>query len=209
MDMVAKNPSPGRRNNYSIASNARLEQALRFNVRLATPPPGMACPPGAGSSYVFNLRPGDPVTAIGPFGDFHIRPTQREMVYVGGGAGMAPLRAHLSHLFETVGTKRRVSFYYGARSLEEAFYQDYFLEMARRHPGFTFELALSAPRPKDRFSGPVGLVHEVVLEHHLRRHPSPRALEYYLCGPPPMIRASTAMLAALDVPAEQVLFDEF
>jgi Na(+)-translocating NADH:ubiquinone oxidoreductase F subunit len=208
-DLVARNPAPGRRNNYSIASNSRLERTLRFDVRLASPPQGKSCPPGAGSSWVFSLQEGDPVTAVGPFGDFHVRPTQREMVYIGGGAGMAPLRAHLSHHLETLETSRRISFYYGARSLQEAFYLEYFEELARRHPGFSFHLALSMPLPEDRWTGQVGLVHEVALRQHLRRHPSPRTLEYYLCGPPPLIRASTAMLAELEVPAQQVSFDEF
>ncbi len=125
-DLVARNTAAGRRNNYSIASNQQNERALRFNVRIATPPPGQDCPPGVGSAYVFRLKPGDTVTAIGPFGDFHIKPTQREMVYIGGGAGMAPLRAHISHLFETEKTRRKVSFWYGARSRQEIYYAGIF-----------------------------------------------------------------------------------
>ena len=209
LQMVAKNPSEGRRNNYSIASNARLERTLRFNVRLQTPPSGQDCPPGAGSSYLFSLEPGDRVDAIGPFGDFHVRPTQREMVYIGGGAGMAPLRAHLSHLFETERTLRRVSYFYGARSRQEIFYQDYFEQLAQQNPGFSFHLALSAPLPEDRWEGSVGFIHEVVEEKYLRHHPKPGAIEYYLCGPPAMIKASTAMLKGLAVPSEQISFDEF
>jgi Na(+)-translocating NADH:ubiquinone oxidoreductase F subunit len=208
-EMVAKNPFPGRRNNYSIASNRELETELRFNVRLSTPPQGLPCPPGAGSSYLFSLRKGDAVNAIGPFGDFHVRPTQREMVYIGGGAGMAPLRAHLSHLFETEKTERRVSYFYGARSRQEIFYQDYFEELARKNPGFSFHLALSSPLPEDRWQGKVGFIHEVVLDDYLRHHPKPAAIEYYLCGPPAMIKASRAMLEGLSVPALQVSYDEF
>ena len=125
-DLVARNPEAGRRNNYSLASNQQTDRLLRFNVRIATPPPGQDCPPGVGSSYVFSLKPGDMVSAIGPFGDFHVKPTQREMVYIGGGAGMAPLRAHLSHLLETEQDARKISFWYGARSKQEIFYEDYF-----------------------------------------------------------------------------------
>jgi len=208
-DLVARNPEAARRNNYSLASNQQQERLLRFNVRIATPPPGQDCPPGAGSSYVFHLKPGDEVTAIGPFGDFHIKPTQREMVYIGGGAGMAPLRAHLSHLFETEKTSRKVSFWYGARSRQEIFYDDYFAGLAQDHPNFAFHLALSSPLPEDHWQSHVGFIHEVVLEAHLRTHPNPRAVEYYLCGPPMMIKACTKMLAGLGVPPHQIAYDEF
>lgn len=208
-DLCSANPAPGRRNNYSLACNQHRESLLRFNVRIATPPPGQDCLPGIGSSYLFSLKPGDAVTAIGPFGDFHIKPTQREMVYIGGGAGMAPLRAHLSHLFETEGTARKVGFWYGARSLQELYYRDYFSDLARRHPNFTFGVALSSPLPEDRWTGDVGFIHEVVRERHLRAHPNPAAAEYYLCGPPMMIRACTRLLADVGVPPSRIAFDEF
>ncbi len=208
-DLVAHNPTSGRRNNYSIASNAQLERALRFNVRIATPQPGQDCPPGAGSSYVFSLKPGDTVTAIGPFGDFHIKPTQHEMLYIGGGAGMAPLRAHISHLFQSQHTARKVTFWYGARSRQELFYQEYFTTLAERHSNFAFHVALSSPLPEDNWSGPNGFIHEVVLENYLRQHPSPSSIEYYLCGPPMMIKACTRMLAELGVPDHRIAFDEF
>jgi Na+-transporting NADH:ubiquinone oxidoreductase subunit F len=208
-DFVARNSETGRRNNYSIASNREHESTLRFNVRIATPPPGQDCPPGAGSSYVFNLKAGDSVTAIGPFGDFHIKPTQREMVYVGGGAGMAPLRAHLSHLFETEKTARKVSYWYGARSKQEVFYADYFEELARLHPNFAFHVALSSPLPEDNWTGHAGFIHEVVLGEYLRLHPHPAAIEYYLCGPPMMIKACNRMLDALGVPSSHIAYDEF
>lgn len=209
-DLVARNPDSARRNNYSLASNQATEPGvLRFNVRIATPPPGQDCPPGVGSAYVFNLKPGDTVTAIGPFGDFHPKPTQREMVYIGGGAGMAPLRAHLSWLFETEKTARKVSFWYGARSKQEIFYDDYFQNLASLHPNFAFHLALSSPLPEDHWSGLGGFIHEVVLDHHLKNHPNPKAVEYYLCGPPMMIKACTKMLADLGVPAHQIAYDEF
>jgi Na(+)-translocating NADH:ubiquinone oxidoreductase F subunit len=182
---------------------------LRFNVRIATPPPGQDCAPGVGSSYVFNLKPGDIVSAIGPFGDFHIRPTQREMVYIGGGAGMAPLRAHLSCLLETEATARKISFWYGARSRQEVFYDDYFRELACAHRNFNFHVALSSPLPEDHWTGYVGFIHEMVFENHLRRHPKPEAAEYYLCGPPLMVKACTRMLEKIGVPAQQIAFDEF
>ena len=208
-DLVAKNPGSGRRNNYSLASNAATESTLRFNIRIATPPPGQDCPPGVGSAYMFSLKPGDTVTAIGPFGDFHLKPTQKEAVYIGGGAGMAPLRAHLTHLFETEHTHRKVSYWYGARSKQEIFYADYFEGLAQRHPNFTFRLALSSPLPEDNWTGPAGFIHEVVLDQYLRDHPNPQAVEFYLCGPPMMIKACTKMLAALGVSPQQIAFDEF
>ncbi|MFA7342767.1 MAG: NADH:ubiquinone reductase (Na(+)-transporting) subunit F [Terrimicrobiaceae bacterium] len=208
-DLGVSNPGPGRRNNYSLASNQEIERTLRFNVRIATPPPGQDCPPGVGSSYVFNLRPGDAVTGIGPFGDFHIRPTQKEMVYIGGGAGMAPLRAHISHLFETEKTARKVSYWYGARSRQELFYEDYFEALANEHSNFSFHPALSSPLPEDRWTGKTGFIHDVVLENYLRSHPNPKAAEFYLCGPPMMIKACTKMLADLGVGEEQIAYDEF
>jgi MocE subfamily Rieske [2Fe-2S] domain protein len=208
-DLVARNTEPGRRNNYSIASNREHERTLRFNVRVATPPPGQDCPPGIGSSYVFNLKPGDTITAIGPFGDFHIKPTQREMIYIGGGSGMAPLRAHLSHLLETEGTSRKVSYWYGARSRQEIFYADYFEELAGRHPNFAFHVALSSPLPEDNWTGHLGLVHEVVLSKYLRQLANPRAAEYYLCGPPMMIKACNKMLSELGVPSSHIAYDQF
>ncbi len=208
-DLVARNQEPGRRNNYSLASNQKTENVLRFNVRIATPPPGQDCAPGVGSSYMFSLKPGDIVTGIGPFGDFHVKPTQREMVYIGGGAGMAPLRAHLSHLLETEGTARKISYWYGARSSQEIFYQDYFEALAKAHPNFCFHLALSSPLPEDNWSGLLGFIHEVVLEKYLRDHVSPTSAEYYLCGPPLMIKACNKMLAEVGVPAHQIAYDEF
>jgi Na+-transporting NADH:ubiquinone oxidoreductase subunit F len=208
-DLVARNPVAGRRNNYSLAGNQQRDRVLRFNVRIATPPPGQDCAAGVGSSYVFSLKPGDIVSAIGPFGDFHIKPTQREMVYIGGGAGMAPLRAHLSHLLETEQSARKVSFWYGARSNQEIYYHDYFHELAKIHPNFTFHLALSAPLPEDNWTGHLGFIHQVVLEQYLSRHANPNAVEYYLCGPPLMIKACNKMLADLGISASLISYDEF
>ena len=208
-DLVASNAEKNRRNNYSLASNPQKKSILRFNVRIATPPPGQDCPPGVGSSYVFNLKPGDTVTAIGPFGDFHIKPTQREMVYIGGGAGMAPLRAHLSHLFENENTPRKVSFWYGARSRQEIYYQDYFEQMAADHANFSFNLALSEPLEEDNWTGQKGFIHEVVLDNYLEQHPNIQSVEFYLCGPPMMIKACSKMLTKLGVAPQQIAYDEF
>lgn len=207
-DLEVSNPEPGRRNNYSIASNA-AEGLLRFNVRIATPPPGQDCPPGVGSSYVYSLKPGDEVTAIGPFGDFHIKPTQKEMVYIGGGAGMAPLRAHLSHLLETENSARKISYWYGARSKQEIFYREYFEQLAAEHSNFAFHTALSSPLPEDEWNGHLGFIHDVVLDNYLANHSGVKAVEFYLCGPPMMIKACTKMLANLGVEPSQIAYDEF
>jgi Na(+)-translocating NADH:ubiquinone oxidoreductase F subunit len=207
-DNASSNAAATRRN-YSLANNPLIDKQFRFNVRIATPPRGQDCAAGVGSTYAFNLKPGDTVTAIGPFGDFHIKPTQREMIYLGGGAGMAPMRAHLSHLFEVMKTSRRVSFWYGARSRQELFYQDYFESLAAAHPNFTFHVALSEPLPTDNWEGPTGFIHEVLLREYLGQHHDPHAIEYYLCGPPAMIQAATKMLAELGVDPSQIAFDEF
>jgi Na+-transporting NADH:ubiquinone oxidoreductase subunit F len=158
---------------------------------------------------VFNLKPGDTVTAVGPYGDFHIKPTRKEMVYIGGGAGMAPLRSHLAYLFETEKTARRVSYWYGARSRQEIFYDDYFEQMAKEHPNFSFHLALSSPLAEDAWSGHEGFIHDVVLSQYLATHPNPKAVEFYLCGPPMMIKACTQMLTRLGVEPLQIAYDEF
>jgi Na+-transporting NADH:ubiquinone oxidoreductase subunit F len=208
-DLEARHPGDSRRNNYSMACNAKTESVLRFNVRIATPPPGQDCPPGVGSAYVFNLKPGDTVTGIGPFGDFHIKPTQKEMVYIGGGAGMAPIRAHLSHLFETDQSHRRISYWYGARSRQEIFYDDYFEKLATQHDNFGFHVALSSPLAEDQWTGLEGMIHDVVLAQYLKEHDKLDAVEFYLCGPPLMIAACQKMLAALGVTHMQIAFDEF
>ncbi len=197
------------RRDYSMASDPSVDRQLRFNVRVSTPPPGRDCSAGTGSTYLHRLKPGDKLTAIGPFGTFHIKPGEREMVYIGGGSGMAPLRSHLAHLFETEKTGRRVSYWYGARSLRESFYQDYFEKLARQFPKFSFHLALSEPQPSDNWQSCTGMIHEVVLEHYLAKHPDPTAVEYYLCGPPAMVQAALKMLAGLAVAESQIAFDEF
>ena len=197
------------RRNYSLATNPAVDKQLRFNVRIATPPRGQDCLAGCGSAYVHRLKPGDKVTAIGPFGAFHIKPGDAEMVYIGGGAGMGPMKSHLSHLFETIKTGRRVGFWYGARSRQEVYYQEYFERLAREFPNFSFHLALSEPQPDDQWDGATGFIHEVLAEEYLMKHPKPAGVEYYLCGPPVMIKACTGMLADLGVPAGQIAYDEF
>ncbi len=208
-DLVGKNEAPIRRN-YSLATNPTKDKHLRFNVRIATPPRGQDCPAGAGSTWVHHLKAGDKLTAIGPFGDFLIKDTDKEMVYLGGGAGMAPLRSHLSHLFETLKTGRKVSFWYGARSLQEMFYQEYFEELAAQFPNFSFHVALSEPQPEDNWNGPTGFIHEVLKREYLDRHENPSAIEYYLCGPPMMVQAASDMLEEDFVIApNDIAYDEF
>lgn len=207
-DYAAENRAELRRN-YSLATNPIRDRALKFNIRIAAPPRGQDCLAGAGSSYMWSLKPGDRVELLGPFGEFLIRDTGREMVYLGGGSGMAPLRSHLSHLFETQQTDRKVSFWYGARSRQELFYQDYFGDIAARFPNFAYHPALSEPQPEDAWAGSTGLIHEVLRDEYLAQHKHPASVEYYLCGPQPMIQAARHMLAALGVPPGQIAFDEF
>jgi Na+-transporting NADH:ubiquinone oxidoreductase subunit F len=207
-NLRAINPTTTRRG-YSMASNPGTARRLVFNVRLATPPRGVDASAGVGSSHIFSLRPGDRVAATGPFGSFHIQETDREMIYLGGGSGMAPLRSHLSSLFDTLKTSRRVSFWYGARSLQELYYEEYFRELARKHPNFSFHVALSEPQPDDQWVGHTGFIHEVLKREYLDSHPDPTQVEYYLCGPLPMIRAAMKMLADFGVKPDQIASDEF
>jgi Na+-transporting NADH:ubiquinone oxidoreductase subunit F len=202
------NPVPCRRI-YSIATNPAIDKQLRFNVRIATPPRGIPCNAGSGSSFLFGLKRGDNVTAIGPYGEFHIRESGREMVYIGGGTGMAPIRSHLSNLLETRKTTVRVSYWYGARSLREVFYQDYFEDLARQNGNFTFRIALSEPQPEDQWQSHTGFIHDVLRREVLYGHPNPQSIDYFLCGPPAMIQAATVMLKNLGVPPTQIAYDEF
>jgi len=197
--------------NYSIASNPRsATRELRFNVRIATPPTGQACDAGAGSSWVWRLKPGDIVQASGAFGSFLVPDGDHELVYVGGGAGMAPIRSHLSYLFETLRTTRRVSYWYGARSRQEAFYGDYFRELEAQFPNFRFHLALSAPLDGDAWDGPTGLIHDVLRRDCLATHREPGAATYLVCGPPVMVQATREMLRhEFGVPADAIIADEF
>jgi len=200
----------GRRNNYSLAVGSPEAGQLKFNVRIATPPQGHDCSPGIGSSYMFSLKPNDIITAIGPFGDFNIKPTQKEMIYIGGGAGMAPLRSHISHLFESVGTSRKVSYWYGGRAEQELFYHDYFESLANKHSNFNFHVALSDPLDSGTsWKGHQGYIHLVVEENYLKNHPNLSAVEFYLCGPPMMIKACLSTLKDYGVCDSQISFDEF
>lgn len=209
LDLSVDNEVEGQKNNYSVASNTLNDPHLLFNIRIAVPPKTGDHPPGIGSSYMFNLKPGDEVSATGPFGDFHIRPTKREMVYIGGGAGMAPLRAHILHLFQNEKTQRKVSFWYGARSVSELFYVDTFKAIAEEHANFSFDLALSEPSAGDHWTGQTGMIHDLVRSRYLAGHPNPQSIEFYLCGPPAMIAACRQMLAELNVEDDQVSFDQF
>jgi Na+-transporting NADH:ubiquinone oxidoreductase subunit F len=208
-DLVATNTEAGRRNNYSLANNPSQDGVIKLNVRIATPPAGQDCPPGVGSSYLFSLKPGDIVEAIGPFCDFHIKPTRKEMIYIGGGAGMGPLRAHISHLLENEGSARKIGFWYGARSRQEIYHADIFERLEKEHGNFSFQLALSWPLPEDHWEGETGFIHEVVAARYLENHPAPESIEFYLCGPPMMIEACKKMLTALGVAPGQIAYDEF
>jgi Na+-transporting NADH:ubiquinone oxidoreductase subunit F len=200
---------------YSMANHPGEKGLIKLNVRIATPPwdrakgQFMDVPPGIASSYIFSRKPGDKVTISGPYGEFFIKPTNKEMVYIGGGAGMAPLRSHVFHLFKTMRTDRPVSYWYGGRSLRELFYTEDFREIEREFPNFSYHIALSDPLPEDNWDGPTGFIHNVVLENYLKDHPEPEEIEYYLCGPPMMLQAVFKMLDDLGVPEENIAFDDF
>ena len=200
---------------YSMANHPAEGDIIMLNIRIATPPPDrekggwMDVPPGIASSYVFSRKPGDMVTISGPFGEFFIQETDREMVYIGGGAGMAPLRSHLYHLFHTLKTGRKVSYWYGARNPNEVFYEDHFRKIEEEFPNFTFHIAMSEPRPEDNWDGYVGFIHQVVYDHYLKDHPAPEDVEYYLCGPPLMLQSALGMLDDLGIEEEMIRFDEF
>ena len=200
---------------YSMANHPAEGNIIMLNIRIATPPWDRAkggfadVPPGYCSSYVFSRKPGDKVTISGPYGEFHIKHTDNEMVYIGGGAGMAPLRSHIFHLFHTLKTGRKVSYWYGARSSREIFYEDHFRQIEKEFPNFRFEIALSEPLPEDNWTGFKGFIHQVVLDEYLSKHPEPEEIEYYLCGPPLMNSAVQNMLDNMGVPEEMVAFDDF
>jgi len=194
---------------YSMASHPAEKDIVMLNVRIATPPPGTDFPPGISSSFIFNLKPGDKVTISGPYGEFFIKETDREMCYIGGGAGMAPMRSHIFHLFQTLKSGRKVTFWYGARSLREMFYDDHFKAIQEQFPNFRYHVGLSEPLPEDNWEGPVGFIHQVVKDTYLCKHEAPEDIEYYLCGPPMMISAVNNMLYNLGVEKEMIAFDEF
>lgn len=194
---------------YSMANYPEEKGILKFNIRIATPPPGTNHPPGIMSSYVFNLKPGDKMTVYGPFGEFFVQPTETEMIYIGGGAGMAPLRSHVFDLLKRANSKRKIAYWYGARSLREMFYQDEFYELAKKYDNFKFHVALSDPLPEDNWTGYRGFIHQVVLENYLKDHPAPEDCEYYMCGPPMMVDAVMKMLDNLGVEPDNIFFDDF
>ncbi|MFL2998160.1 MAG: NADH:ubiquinone reductase (Na(+)-transporting) subunit F [Candidatus Neomarinimicrobiota bacterium] len=209
-DLVAKNEEPIFRA-YSMANHPAEGNRVMLNVRIATPPPPLwnDVPPGLASSYIFNLKAGDKVTISGPYGEFFIKDTDREMVYIGGGAGMAPMRSHLFHLFQTLKTNRKVSFWYGARSVREMFYDDQFKKIAEDYPNFSYNVALSEPMKEDNWSGYTGFIHQVLHDEYLAKHEDPTEVEFYMCGPPLMINACDGMLDSLGVEKEMIAYDSF
>jgi Na+-transporting NADH:ubiquinone oxidoreductase subunit F len=195
---------------YSMANYPLESDIIMLNVRIATPPPRTTgVPPGLMSSYIYGLKAGDEVTISGPYGEFFAKPTHNEMCFIGGGAGMAPMRSHIFDQFRRVHTDRKVTFWYGARSLREAFYVEDFDTIAAENPNFTWTLALSEPRPEDNWTGSKGFIHNVLYNEYLSKHPAPEDIEYYLCGPPMMLQACMKMLDSLGVPRENIAFDDF
>jgi Na+-transporting NADH:ubiquinone oxidoreductase subunit F len=196
---------------YSMANYPEENDIVMLNVRIATPPPVAegTVPPGVMSSYIFNLKRGDEVTVSGPYGEFLAKDTGSEMVFIGGGAGMAPMRSHIFDQLKRLDSTRKITFWYGARSLREAFYTEEFDELEDRFENFSWHLALSDPMPADNWSGMVGFIHEVLYTYYLKDHPAPEDCEYYMCGPPMMIAAVTRLLDDLGVEEENVLFDDF
>ena len=224
-DLVMKNDEPIFRA-YSMANHPAEGNIVMLNIRIATPPwdrannKWMDVNPGICSSYVFTRNPGDKVTISGPYGEFHINPTKREMIYIGGGAGMAPLRSHIFHLFHTEKTDRKVSYWYGGRSKRELFYVEHFRDIEKDFPNFNFHIALSEPLPDDNWKlkksiedrtadGYVGFIHQALFDNYLKTHHDPDEIEYYLCGPPMMNAAVLKMLDDMGVPPENIRFDDF
>ena len=202
---------------YSMANHPAEGNIVMLNIRIATPPFdrntgtwAAGIKPGICSSYIFSRKPGDKVTVSGPYGEFHILNTKREMLYIGGGAGMAPLRSHLLHLFKTLKTTdRKISYWYGARSRREIFYEEDFRAIERDFPNFSFHIALSDPQPEDDWTGYTGFIHQVIYDHYLKDHDAPEDIEYYMCGPGPMANAVKKMLWDLGVPREMLMYDDF
>ncbi len=214
-DLKMKNPEPTFRA-YSMANHPAEGNIVMLNIRIATPPFDRVnggfqkVNPGICSSYIFSRKPGDKVTISGPYGEFFLKDNDNEMMFIGGGAGMAPMRSHLFHLFHTLKqTDKQVTFWYGARSWREVFYFDQFKEIEKNFPNFSFHLALSDPQPEDNWEGPTGFIHQVIHDQYLSKHEEPEEIDYYLCGPPMMNDAVQKMLYDLGVPDENVLYDDF
>ena len=209
-DLMAKNDNPEEFRAYSMANHPAEGNIVMLNVRIMHPPPEQwDAPPGIASSYIFNLKPGDKVTISGPYGEFFIKDTDKEMVYIGGGAGMAPLRSHLLHLFHTLKTGRKVSYWYGARSRREMFYDNDFKKIEEKFSNFKYNVSLSKPLESDNWEGYTGFIHQVVLDNYLKDHDDPTEVEYYMCGPPMMNKAAIGMLHELGVENEMIDFDDF
>lgn len=213
-DLKMNNPSPVFRA-YSMANAPSEGNRIMLNIRIATPPFDrksggfMKVNPGICSSYIFSRKPGDKVTISGPYGEFFIKDTQKEMMFIGGGAGMAPMRSHILDQFSTKKTARKASFWYGGRSKKELFYLSDFEAIEKEFPNFSFHVALSEPLPEDQWTGDVGFIHQVILENYLKNHAEPEEIEYYLCGPPQMTQAVQKMLDDLGVPENMIAFDNF
>lgn len=195
---------------YSMANYPEEKGIIKFNIRIASPPPrSQGIPPGQMSSWVFNLKPGDKVTVSGPYGEFFAKETEAEMVFIGGGAGMAPLRSHIFDQLKRLDSKRKITFWYGARSLKEMFYVEDFDQLAAEHPNFTWHVALSDPQPEDNWDGLTGFIHQVAYDEYLKNHPAPEDCEFYMCGPPMMTKSVIEMLHDLGVEDENILLDDF
>ncbi|MFN2327694.1 MAG: NADH:ubiquinone reductase (Na(+)-transporting) subunit F [Chromatocurvus sp.] len=195
---------------YSMANYPEEEGIVKFNIRIATPPPGSeGIPAGKMSSWVFNLKPGDKVTVYGPFGEFFAKETESEMVFIGGGAGMAPMRSHIFDQLLRLDTQRKITFWYGARSLKEMFYVEDYDKLAEEHENFTWHVALSDPQPEDNWTGDTGFIHNVLYERYLKDHPAPEDCEFYMCGPPMMNAACVKLLTDLGVEPENIMLDDF
>ena len=214
-DLKMKNPEPIFRA-YSMANHPAEGNIIKLNIRIATPPFDnkkggfMNVNPGICSSYIFSRKPGDKVTISGPYGEFFIKETKREMMYIGGGAGMAPLRSHLFHLLQTLKTSdRKITYWYGGRSMRELFYVEEFRKLEKEFPNFTFNIALSEPMPEDNWTGYTGFIHQVIIDNYLKNHPEPEEIEYYFCGPPMMNQAVIKMLDDFGIPEEMIAFDDF
>jgi len=213
-DLTMKNPEPTYRA-YSMACYPAEGDIIKLNIRIATPPWDRAkgtfanVNPGICSSYIFSRKPGDKVTISGPYGEFFVKDTDREMMFIGGGAGMAPMRSHLFHLFKTVKTGRKVTFWYGARAKREIFYEDEFRQIEKDFPNFTFNIALSDSKPEDNWTGYTGFIHQVIIDEYLSKHEEPEEIEYYLCGPPLMNQAIVKMIYDFGIPDEMLAFDDF
>lgn len=213
-NLKMKNPTPGYRA-YSMANYPAEKNLIKLNIRIATPPFDRAAGgfmkinPGICSSYIFSRKPGDKVTISGPYGEFHVEQSKREMMFIGGGAGMAPLRSELFDEFKTKRTDRKATFWYGGRSLRELFYVEDFKALEAEFPNFKYNIALSEPEACDNWEGYTGFIHQVILDNYLKNHEAPEDIEYYLCGPPMMISAVLKMLDNLGVPKEMIRFDDF